>query len=203
MNYIANAIIDKNKLELDKSVKRCESFSDVIPSLPTLIIGFRVAKERILNFSILKKSYPEQNLYWTFSKNERRCDYEVDIVDFYNMAMRRLYENVTYEYCNVLKTTYSEVKYVISLLRGAERNYVFVDGGTLMVYDKPYGKVIGVSLSMCDYIGVKSEKVMRIVESNPSNVLIGDDSFLTYRMKKNISRDRYYLLPLYEHFRVS
>lgn len=201
MRYIANVIVDNNhKLDMDKAVKRCDTVHDVIPSLPTLIIGWHKARDIIKGFNILKKDYPEQNLYWTFSKTERRCDYDVDIVKFYDMAVHRTFDGVRYKYINLINVRYSEIKEFLSYIKGYICKTVLMDENFIYVYSKEKRKVYGVSLSLCEYIGIKKEKVTDMVKNNNFNTVIKNDKFLPVKLRRMMNNDRAFILPLYDFY---
>ena len=78
MNYIGR-IITKNKLESSTLFDITSSLKKVNDDIPTLIIGWNNAKTIYGdNLDILDKKI-SKNLYWTFSKREKRNDYENDI----------------------------------------------------------------------------------------------------------------------------
>ena len=103
MDYIGNVVItDNSRVNLDKTFKRCNTLVDTIPQLPTLIIGYQNAQKWVKDYNILKKWYPEQNLYWTFGKTERKYEYDEDIDKFYNISIEKIYENIKYFYFDLI-----------------------------------------------------------------------------------------------------
>ena len=76
---LANIITSSSKLNFDLPINKCRDISCRDEKLPTLIIGYDLAKKYINGFNILKKFYPDQNLYWTFKRTERGVDYENDL----------------------------------------------------------------------------------------------------------------------------
>ena len=73
---VANIITNSNKIDFEFKYNKCKSLEEIDVSLPTLIIGYNNAKRYIKNFNILNKAYPEQKIWWTFLKTEKRVDYE-------------------------------------------------------------------------------------------------------------------------------
>lgn len=201
MGYIANILTDaENDINLDESVNVCVSPDMSIRSLPTLIIGYRKAKGMIDGFNILEKSYPSQNLYWTFTRHERRHEYETDIGKFYDMAVRMAIGDVTYRYVNPYQSRYNEIKQLLSFIKSGMRKTVMYDknGGNMFIYDADRHVIYGVSLNACEFIGIDSSKVIWKIVTNPSNRLILPDVRLPYRVKKVIYGRIYCILPIYE-----
>ena len=73
---VANIITNSNKIDFEFKYNKCKSLEEIDVSLPTLIIGYNNAKRYIKNFNILNKAYPEQKIWWTFLKTEKRVDYD-------------------------------------------------------------------------------------------------------------------------------
>lgn len=201
MKYIANVIVNKNRIDLDKTINRCSSIDEIIPSVPTLIIGMDKAKELIQGFDILKKSYPEQNLCWTFSKTERKCDYDVDVEEFYKMSLERIYKDVKYVYVNVFTDGYGKIRDFLNMLYSNMNKTVLIDDNVVMVYDRGSSEVYGISIPLCMYIGVDINKRLEIIRNNTHNNVVSDGSFLPYRIRREVVDNKHYILPLVEYFR--
>ena len=104
-------IVSKSKVDANPSLFNItDSLDRCIPDIPTLIIGLDNAKSMIPGFSILEKDYRDK--HWTYSKTERRCDYEDDLEKFCSDAISgMLKSSAVYKYVDFtslgLRTTCS------------------------------------------------------------------------------------------------
>ena len=84
MKYLGTIITDRKMKNDVGFVNISHDFKhELNVAKPTLIIGLKNAKLLIPNFSILEKK-AQNNLFWTFYKNENMMDYTNDIQAFYN-----------------------------------------------------------------------------------------------------------------------
>lgn len=203
MKYIANLLADKqNIFSFDKTVKICLSKKDIIPSLPTLIIGYNLAQHIIQNFNILEKCYPEQNLYWTFSKYEKKYDYNSDIENFYNIAVHKLIDDIKYQYINIYQIKYSEIKNIVNFINNEQYKLIFYDSKkeNLFIYNKNKKIIYGISLNTCAYIGIPKSKIIKKLNKNKMNIVITAINWYSDRMQRIIYNKIYYFLPIYDYF---
>ena len=201
MKCIANIIATKNsRINLDKSVKRCKTMEDTVYSLPTLIIGYENAKSIIKDFNILKKDYPEQNLYWTYSKTEKRCDYDSDIERFYDIAINSIISSIRYQYVNIFKVHYTDVKNILYFINSINPKTLLVKDNNVFIFNNKESMIYGVSLEMCEYAGISRNKILDKIKGNSANTIIDSLSQLSYKAQNIIHNKEYYVLPLYEYF---
>ena len=201
MKYIANIIATKNsKISIDIPVKKCQSIEDTQPLLPTLIIGYENVKDIIKYFNILKKDYPEQNLYWTYSKTEKRCDYDSDIERFYNVAIQNVINRIKYQYVNVFSISYTDVKNILYFADSITPKTILYKDNNIFIFNKKENIIYGISLEMCEYIGINTDKIIHKIKSNSANTIINDISQLPHKVQNIIYVKEYYVLPLYEYF---
>ena len=201
MKHIANIITAKNiKISIDIPVKKCQSIEDTQPLLPILIIGYENAKYIIKCFNILKKDYPEQNLYWTYSKTEKRCDYDSDIERFYNTAIQNVIDGIKYQYMDVFKISYTDVKNVLYFVSSITPKIILYKDNNIFIFNKKESTIYGISLEMCEYIGINTDKIIHKIKSNSANTIIDNITQLPYKVQNIIYNKEYYVLPLYEYF---
>jgi hypothetical protein len=74
---IAN-IVTSNKIDISEQFNIVESMDNIIHGLPTLIVGFDTVNNLYPDFDILEIKV-EDNIYWTFKKNEKRDKYDEDL----------------------------------------------------------------------------------------------------------------------------
>lgn len=70
----------------------------------------------------------------------------------------------------------------------------------IFIYDKEYKTVYGLSLSLCEYIGIKKQKVLNKLFDNKNNVEIKKLNFFNDNIKHIINSNPHYIPPFYEYF---
>jgi hypothetical protein len=166
-------IVTKSKIEgIPFFIEITESPGDF--TIPTLIIGKKRAIDLfgVENIHVLDKKIQE-NVYWTFAKNERRVDYEEELKKFVNSIENKVNHSVNYYFINIFTEKLSFLKKFIKYIYNNERKSVYVTSKHIYIYG---GKnVIGLSRGDFEYVGIDSDKVIKKIESNPSNIVFTDD----------------------------
>lgn len=204
MDYIGNVVTtDKTRINLDKTFKKCSSFDEIIPQLPTLIIGYKNAQKYISDYNILNKWYPEQNLYWTFSKTERKYEYDEDVEKFYNIAVDKVYENIKYFYFDVINCSISDTKRFIMYLSNQNKKVIYNEKNKFIyIYNEEKRTVIGLSLDLCNYIGIKKAKIINRLKINKNIVIFNGISFLNRKLRELTFTNKHYIPVLYNYFKT-
>lgn len=203
MQKLANIVTRGKKDDFSGIYNVVSSCEGIDADLPTLYVGLNSAKKCINNFSILQKHYKEQNCWWTFSKTERRNDYLNDIEKFQEDVILGTLKTIRYEYIdfirykrkrivNFIKYIYSDSDKICFLTRGS--NFIFI-------YDVKLKTVFGLSLTLCEYVGLDKNKIITKIKSNISNRFINGTSFLNIDIKRIIGNNTHYILPLYCYFK--
>lgn len=175
--YVGNIVTPNTKVKME-GLKVCSDISEIDPSLPTLIIGWKRARD-IINertdgkFSILTKNYPFYNLYWTFSVNEKAVDYDEDVEEFYNMAIRQTIGDVQYRQIRVHHIINRErlLKIARICLDNTKERYVYIqDKRFAFIYIPHLNIVWGLSLSTCAYYGIHPYKLSKLLRRGQKTV---------------------------------
>lgn len=171
--------------------------SDVIDNtIPTLIIGKKYAesifgadKVKVLNKTI------DKNITWTFAKTERRNEFERDLKKYNDNLFKLLSKSIKYTYFNIFIENFSRIKAFISFLNSDKLKVIYKDNKHLYIYCS--NCVIGFSLTDTEYIGIDSEKIINRIKSNPNNILIENDNFLSKKTKIFLKNYKYITPYLY------
>lgn len=203
MKKLANIVIKGKKNvfgNIYNVVNNCEQIDD---TLPTLYIGLEQAKKCIDGFNILKKYYPNQNCWWTFSKTERRNDYITDVQKFQTDIILKVLSEVKYEYVDFIRYTRKRLVKFIKYIKSNNNKICFVTKGSnfIFIYDVKIKCEFGLSLTLCEYCGIDRYKVINHIKENKYNHFIYDMSFLTSETRRIIGDNTHYVLPLYDYFK--
>ena len=200
MRKIANIV--GGKVPNDKNYNMISDVNEIDATLPTLFIGLENARENIEGFTILDKSYPSQNKWWTFKKTERRADYEVDIEKFHKFAIQQIVNNVKYEFINIITYSWSRFKKCHAFLFGNNKKYIYFhpNKNFLFIYSPKYNIVWGLSLTLTDYMNVNREKLIERFRKQPNNIFIHKIPFFDDSIKQTIKDNIHYIPILYDYF---
>lgn len=193
-------IVDANyKTVYDEIFNRVSSYRDIDTSLPTMIIGMDLAKSVIQDFSVLNRG--NGDLRWTFTKRERRYDNAEDLIRFKKYCIQKFTESYRYEYIPFTCYPYSRLKKLINYINGDDHKICFLtkDSRFIFIFSDKYKVVWGLSLSLCEYIGIDRKKVIGRIRNNPNNQFINGCSFADSDMR-GIIGDNTHLIPLLLHY---
>lgn len=198
---IANIISTSSKIDFDFKYNKCKSLEEIDHSLPTLIVGYDTAKRYIKNFRILKKHYPEQRIWWTFMKTEKRVDYDKDINDFHNIIIDEITKGVEYSLIDVINFTKEEKENIWNMLMSDKDKVVYnYYNKFLFIYNKEEKKVYGLPLTTCRFIGKNTDKIIDKMKNNVNNEFVYDFSNIPSEIRRKLETNIHYLVVLNEYF---
>ena len=134
---------------------------------------------------------------WTFKKTEKREFYEEDIETFKKRIVEMQKYGVDYHYVSIFKLRYSDMKRLYRIvLTHTDTEYIIIDRN--MVYvplsDK---KVIGLSLTDFNYIGIEREKVIGKIRANKNNRVYFTSSKNMWKFKEWFDGDEYVIATIF------
>ena len=187
---IIGYIVTKNKLENVLScIKVVSSYRSIEDkSKPILIIGLEEAKKHASSFSILEKRLGE-NLFWTFGKREKRTDYEKDVEKFQEFVLKCALNEIKYFYLNVLTIKYEKIKKLLRIIRNNDLKTFYVDKKMIYMFYNDY--ILGLSVDIIEYLGVRKRKVLDMLHKNENNKVFYNDFQFNYKIKKIIETKKY------------
>lgn len=197
-----NILTNSNKLDFIFKYNKCKSMEEIDSSLPTLIIGYNNAKKYIKNFNILNKAYPEQKLWWTFLKTEKRAEHDEDIANFSKILINEYIKNVKYSLIDIINLTFKDKKKILNYLMNSDDKKLIYNyfNKFLFVYSKKYQTVWGVALSTMRFCGIDTDKHLNRLYDNNNNTKITNLNELPFLIKKETDDNIPYQLALYEYF---
>ena len=98
--FIGNIVVNAEDMKVEKCYKKCLSLTEIDNDVPTLIVGLQNAKDNIVGFNILVKTYENNKIWWTFNRNERRIDYVNDLKAFYECCIHNIIDKLEYKFIN-------------------------------------------------------------------------------------------------------
>lgn len=166
MKYLAN-IISKSKIEVSSFFKVSDNILDVDLTIPTLIIGWSEVKILYPDQDILNKQINEK-IRWTFSKREKRYQYEEDITNFINEIAENLDKTVNYRFFNYILATQSRRDNFFSYVTSG-RCSIYYNDKFMYIYNANDNITLGISLVDLKYAGINIKEFIVSLNS-PDNI---------------------------------
>jgi hypothetical protein len=193
MKKLGYIVSDRDIKGLKSFVGNVRDISQTDPTKPILIIGYKNAQKHPNFKNILDKKL-DNNVFWTFKKTESHSDYEVDIENFYKYTINNILKITKYYYINMLAIRYNKFKKLYNiLLYSKERKHIYFS--SKMIYFSHNGNMFGISLSLLDYCGVSSDKIINRIKSNRNNIICYDNNNKVHNIVKEIGYNNRYAVP--------
>lgn len=201
-SYIGSIITKYSRDKFPPLFNVTEDFLSVDIKYPTIIIGLDNAREYIHDFSILRKSYENDTLWWTYKKTERRYEFENDMEKFYRFCIEKYLSRTPYYYLDIARYRYNDIKRIIEWINSETEKICFqtTESKFIFIYDTKLNIVFGLSLTLCEYCGVNRKKIISRIKKNPQNVFIYNTSFIDREIHNIIGNNTHYILPLAKIF---
>lgn len=184
MLKFANIVTDNKFTELD-NCNVVKSFGDIIPELPTLIIGWKKALSIFPDMDILEWKIRD-NVYWTYGKREKNYRYQDDVPRFMDTVISLMRKNIKYEFFNILTESPESKKKMIDKIKSDFNKSSFLRNDMLYLYFEDEKKVYGISLRDISYEGGNPSILLKLIYSTPSVKVIGTMEELPYEIKKRL-----------------
>ena len=194
MKYIGR-IITKSKMVPKYELILVTDKYEENESLPTIIVGKGLAQSIIgeENFSLLEHKVKD-NLWWTFSEMEHRVFFEKDMKIFYDALIATLSTSVRYSFFNFYRNSLTNIKYVAKyLFKGRAKIHAYIANND--VYFTSRDKVWAISLTDCEFLGVKKDKVLRKLFSNTNIIFVDGRKCAFPHLFNALKGDNRHLIP--------
>lgn len=175
MKYIAN-IVTNNKIDVSSFFNITSDYDSIDTSLPTLIIGWALVKDIFPEQNILCSKISD-NTYWTFSKREKRFQYEMDILKFTNYVIQELEKKVNYHFFNYILADKERCEKFIDYVNCGNCS-VYYNSRFVYIYCSSNLITIGVSLKDIIYIGISPNDFIKSLNKNNNNIICNNLSFI-------------------------
>lgn len=188
MKPLGYIITDRKMNNIEGFVEQVKNISDADTTKPILIVGWDAAKSHPEYKSILEREL-SPGVFWTFKKSESRSDFEQDLRNFYVYIYDNILNNIEYRYVNILRLGYNKLKKLYYIFNSKERKNIYISDNLL--YTMYEGKVLGVSLDVLEYCGIRRNKVLSLLSSNPNNKIYDNSSRWMIRLCKRLGNKKY------------
>ena len=188
MQKLGYIVTDRKINDIKEFVGVVDDISLADPTKPVLIVGKDLAKKYIKDFSILDKKVNDK-LFWTFKKTEKRVDFENDLNYFYNYIIYNIINNIKYYYINILKLKYNKIKKLYNIIYSGEKKYIYISNN--MLYILYNGSILGISISILEYIKINIKNLFKRLYSNENNIICTNASECIKSIREEIGNKKY------------
>lgn len=196
---IANIIYDPTyPIKIDINfINVTSDINEVDFNIPTLIVGWKFYRNLFPEHktSILNKKIND-NLEWTFTRIEKRVDYEKDINKFIKNVFINLSNKLPYFFIDILKLKEKNTIKLYKLLSSHEEKHIYICNNSF-IYLYVNHKVIGLDLEDFKYIN-KLDDLHKVIRNNSNNKIFYNENFLPLELKKLFYNNKI-IIP-YLHF---
>lgn len=192
---IGRIITNDKKLRVLDFVEKVNVIAKYDDKIPTLIIGKDIAEELYgkENIKVLNKQINDYT-YWTFSKSERRVEFEKDLEKFNMMLFNKLSKSIKYHFFDVITAPLSSIKSFISFLKNDAPKTCYITKQHIYISHKKW--VFGVSLDTLIYLGISKDKIINKIKQIKSIRLITEEHYFSTEMNKYIKGNKILLAYL-------
>ena len=188
MDTLGYIVTDRKLKNINGFVEQVNDISLADATKPILIVGWERAKKHPNYTSILDKQL-DDNVFWTFNRSESRSDLEEDLEKFYDIVYNNILNKIKYYYINIFKLKYSKIKKIYDIVFSLNPKTIYISNGVIYI---PYdGDILGVSLDVLEYCGIKREKIIKRILSNPNNRLYDDGNKFIFKLTKRLGNKKY------------
>lgn len=179
---IAN-IVTSNKVDVTNDINVVKSMDEIIQGLPTLVTSYKWLKENYDDYDIYNKKL-EDNLYWTFSRTERRDIFHKDVEEFVTLANREMVKNIHYVFVDLIQYHPTTIRKIVRKILSLKKKIAFKHKRMIYIYG---GELIfGIDLNLLEYMGFDVKKIEKKIKSYCNEFLEDDEIFIEY--KDNMER---------------
>ena len=168
MKHIAN-IVTTYKLDVSEFFNVVKDYNDIDKTVPTLIVGWKEVKKLFPSQDILI-SYIDDNTTWTFSKREKRFQYEKDIKLFIDNIIKNLNNNVNYKFFNYILYNKKKQETFIEYVKKGNCS-LYHNSRFLYIYNHIAKVTLGISLNDLKFININVGKFIKELVNNNNNII--------------------------------
>lgn len=132
--------------------------------LPTLVIGWELTKSLYPQASILKKEITD-NVFWTFSKSEKRTIFEKDLNEFIKKSYEDYVKNIKHTNIDPIIYKIKDTEELINKIKAVAGDFAYLYVNKV-VYVYNNFNIFSIDLEQLDFIGFDKEKVLNELEEN-------------------------------------
>lgn len=179
MKIIGN-IVSNKIIEFDPRIKTVGTIDEIIDGLPTLIIGWDIAKNLFPDdFDILTNKL-RPNFYWTYTLIEKRTAYEIGVDNFIEYCYTNIISDLKYVFIDPVQFKLSSIKKTIRKIQSIESPISYLHKDFIYIYGDNI--IFGIDLVLCEFFfDIKKEKLKSKIKSISNGLLLDETILIEYK----------------------
>ena len=170
---IANIVISSD-LRVNSKFNVVDSFDKIIEGLPTLIVGLDNVRQIDPRPDFLDRKLSD-NIFWTFSKKEKRVLFEEDLFYFTEAIYENIIKKTEYIFVDLILFNNEKVKEIFTIIQQMSKKVTLFNKDMVYLYGDD--KIFGFDLKQVSYMGMGSDRLLGKIKSL-SDVFLDDDKIL-------------------------
>ncbi len=173
-------IVSNTKINVSADFNVVKSLDEIIQGLPTLIVGWDKLNSYFHDYNVLTRTVND-DICWTFKKNEKRDLYEEDLYYFTKKSYENLVKDIIYLYIDPIVFTKGMIKKIYRKLASADGIITYHHDNMLYIYCEKI--VFGLDLDMLKFIGIDVDKTLNKIRLNSKSFLEKNVIFIEYNFR--------------------
>ena len=173
---IANIVID-TPLKVNKKFNVVDSFDKIIEGIPTLLVGLDNIRKIEPKPDFLDRKLSE-DIYWTFTKKEKRVLFEEDLYYFSETIYKNIIKKTSYVFVDLILFDSNKINDIFTDMQNINKKVTLLHKDMLYVYGND--NIFGFDLKQVTYVGKKKETLIDKIKNLSDVFLEGDNILIEY-----------------------
>ena len=187
-------IVSTSSVSVSEDFNVVQSLDEIIQGLPTLIVGWDYVKKNYPDYDVTDRKLAD-NLYWTVKKTEKRDIYEEDLFYFTQNTYNGLVKDIDYYFLDPFSFNRKQLVRLLKKLNTC-KSISYHHDNMVYIYVEDY--ILGIDISLMEFIGFKYDKIIDKIKQKSSIFLTKDMIFIEYKHRiENFENQVKYLPVLY------
>lgn len=170
---IANIVISSD-LRVNSKFNVVDSFDKIIEGLPTLIVGLDNVRQIDPKPDFLDRKLSD-NIFWTFSKKEKRVLFEEDLFYFTEAIYENIIKKTEYIFVDLILFNNEKVKEIFTIIQQMSKKVTLFNKDMVYLYGDD--KIFGFDLKQVSYMGMDRDRLLGKIKLL-SDVFLDDEKIL-------------------------
>jgi len=184
-------IVSTTNISVSEDFNVVQSLDKIIQGLPTLIIGWDYVRQNYPDYDIIDKKLSD-NLFWTFKKTERRNVHEEDIYYFIQNCYNNLIKDIVYHFIDPFALTPKSIKKLLKKI-SSSKSISYHHENMVYIYIENF--ILGVDISLLEFMGFSREKILSKIKTKTSIFLNKDMIFIEYKHRVEVFENQIKYIP--------
>lgn len=155
MRYVGRIITNSKMDDVSEFIEVTRETSSIVNNeakIPTIIVGYKNAESICGKLNVLDRKIGK-NLSWTYSKRERRIDYDPDMRNFFSDVSNFVLKYCKYEYIDLITASEENKKHLVDVLNEKFLKIIYETDKMYYIYVPHENITYGVAKTVIEFVG--------------------------------------------------